>query len=189
MTGSQTCTVYPWCAETGPHTVHASAYTVPDICDGNGDWILPANLMTDEAGLFVGWLGEDLTPAMTRARVAELRRHLDAIERLADLAEGGTEPKAAQHSTIAPGDTLGLDGKRYPPRVDTGSRAFLSGRVHYLHHDKHLSVRQIVARLSDENGVTRSVGWVSSTLKAPCEACVQVATFGAPEHPVAGGGQ
>ncbi|WP_405431165.1 hypothetical protein [Streptomyces anulatus] len=102
MTGTQTCTVYPWCAETGNHTVRASDYTVPVMCDGNGDWVLPANLMAADGAVFVGWLGGDLTPAQTRVRVAELRRHLDAVEGLADLAEG-LKPKAAPRSTIVTG--------------------------------------------------------------------------------------
>lgn len=92
MSAAQTCTVYPWCAETGNHTVHASDYTVPVMCDGNGDWVLPANLMAADATVFVGWLGEDLTPAQTRTRVAELRRHLDAIERLVGTAEKAVRP-------------------------------------------------------------------------------------------------
>ncbi|KFK91519.1 hypothetical protein IX27_00360 [Streptomyces sp. JS01] len=92
MTDNQTCTVYPWCAETGEHTVHASDYTVPVMCDSDGDWVLPANLMAADGAVFVGWLGEDHTPARTRSRVAELRRHLNAIERLAAIAEKAARP-------------------------------------------------------------------------------------------------
>ncbi|MFI0932944.1 MULTISPECIES: hypothetical protein [Streptomyces] len=92
MTGTQACMAYPWCAETGQHAVHASDYAVPVMCDGDGDWVLPANLMAVDGAVFVGWLGEDHTPARARSRIAELRRHLDAIERLACTAEKAARP-------------------------------------------------------------------------------------------------
>ncbi|MET8658185.1 DUF6907 domain-containing protein [Streptomyces griseus] len=109
MTETQTCTVYPWCAETGQHTVHASAYTAPAMPDGNGDWILPANLMAADATVFVGWLGEDLTPTRTRRRIAELRRHLDAVAALADIVDGRA-PVDGLCTVAAPGTDGALIG-------------------------------------------------------------------------------
>lgn len=60
---------------------------------------------------------------------------------------------------------LGLDGKSYPSNpLPSDDLDFVRGRVHYLHHDEGLSVRQIVARLEDDNNVKRSVGSVSAYL-------------------------
>jgi hypothetical protein len=75
-----------------------------------------------------------------------------------------------------PSRCTGLDGKTYPRRpLPAAGRAFLIGRAHYLAHDEQLSTRQIVARLTEENNVRRSVGSVHSWLAQPCEACpVQV---------------
>ncbi|WP_432008889.1 DUF6907 domain-containing protein [Streptomyces bacillaris] len=88
MTDNQTCTVYPWCAETGNHTMHASAYTEAPSPDGYGDRVLPANLMAEDGAPYIGWLDLDLTAEQTRARVAELRNHLDTVAALADLIDG-----------------------------------------------------------------------------------------------------
>ncbi|MET9050105.1 hypothetical protein ABZW50_03000 [Streptomyces bacillaris] len=98
MTDTQTCTVYPWCAETDNHTMHASAYTEAPTPDGFGDRVLPANLMAEDSGPYIGWLDLDLTAAQTRARVAELHNHLNTVAALADLVDG--------QAPIAPGDEL-----------------------------------------------------------------------------------
>ncbi|EFL01622.1 predicted protein [Streptomyces sp. SPB78] len=82
---------------------------------------------------------------------------------------------------------LGLDGKTYPGSVSGEERIWLRGRVHYLRHAESLSVRQIAARLQDEHGVRRSVGWVHDALQRPCTHCVQVSRKGTPEHLPAGG--
>ncbi|MFD8640816.1 hypothetical protein ACFV14_10960 [Streptomyces zaomyceticus] len=79
---------------------------------------------------------------------------------------------------------IGQDGKTYPPRrMSKLDREFLRGRVHCLSHDENLSVRQVVARLADDHGVQRSVGWVFDVLRNyRCTACVQVVPSAAPEH-------
>ncbi|MGW3437087.1 DUF6907 domain-containing protein [Streptomyces bacillaris] len=99
------CTVYPWCAETGDHTMHASTYTEAPTPDGYGDSVLPVNLMAEGNGPFVGWLDLDLTPAQTRERVTELRHHLDTVAALADMADGQAplEPGAECYSATAAG--------------------------------------------------------------------------------------
>jgi hypothetical protein len=59
----------------------------------------------------------------------------------------------------------GTDGKTYPARWQTPQdREWLKGRVHYLHHNQQLSVRQIRAVLAEDHNVRRSVGWVSGVL-------------------------
>ncbi|RPK85099.1 hypothetical protein [Streptomyces sp. ADI98-10] len=105
MNAAQTCTVYPWCAETGNHTMHASTYTEAPTPDGHGDRVLIANVMAESGAPFVGWLDLDLTPAQTRTRVAELRRHLDTVAALADLVDGQAplESAAECYSVTAPG--------------------------------------------------------------------------------------
>ncbi|MFE3475719.1 DUF6907 domain-containing protein [Streptomyces bacillaris] len=105
MTDNQTCTVYPWCAETGQHTVHASAYTEAPTPDGYGDRVLVANVMAEDGAPFVGWLDLDLTAEQTRARVAELHRHLDAVAALANIVDGQAplEPGAECYSATAAG--------------------------------------------------------------------------------------
>ncbi|MFD4273792.1 hypothetical protein R2B67_26120 [Streptomyces cyaneofuscatus] len=110
MTETQTCTVYPWCAETGNHTMHASAYTEAPTPDGYGDRVLPANVMAEGSGPYIGFLDLDLTPAQTRTRVAELRRHLDTVAALADIVDGQAplEPGAEAYSVTAPGATGAL---------------------------------------------------------------------------------
>lgn len=101
MKTARTCTVYPWCAETGDHTMHASAYTEAPTPDGYGDRILPANVMAEDSGPFIGFLDLDLTPSQTRARVAELRHHLDQVAALADLIDGG-QPAARTEMAARP---------------------------------------------------------------------------------------
>ncbi|MEU3000220.1 hypothetical protein ABZ684_22075 [Streptomyces sp. NPDC006995] len=112
MTDNQTCTVYPWCAEAGNHTMHASDYTEAPTPDGYGDRVLPANVMAEDAAPYIGWLDLDLTPAQTRARVAELRRHLDAVAALADIVGGQAplDPAADLYTVTAPGTDGALIG-------------------------------------------------------------------------------
>ncbi|MEI5036015.1 hypothetical protein RB201_35495 [Streptomyces sp. S1A(2023)] len=103
------CGAYAWCAETGNHTMHASAYTEAPTLDGYGDHVLLANVMAESGTPFVGWLDLDLTPAQTRARVAELHRHLNAVAALADIVDGkpplapGTETYSFVTATGASG--------------------------------------------------------------------------------------
>lgn len=99
------CAVHGWCTEAGNHTMHASAYTEAPTPDGYGDRVLPANVMAEDGAPYVGWLDLDLTPAQTRTRVAELRRHLDTVAALADLVDGQSplEPAAECYSVTAPG--------------------------------------------------------------------------------------
>lgn len=82
------------------------------------------------------------------------------------------------------GCVRGLDGKTYPTQpLHPDDLDHLVGRVHYLSHDEHLSVRQIVARLDIDHGVRRSVGTVHSWLRTSiCDACVQVAPTDTPEQ-------
>ncbi|WP_137235189.1 hypothetical protein [Streptomyces sp. BPSDS2] len=103
------CTVYPWCAETGDHTLHVSAYTEAPTLDGFGDCVLPANVMAEDVpeglDISVGWLDLNLTAAQTRARVAELHRHLDTVAALADIVDGQAplDPGAETYSVTAAG--------------------------------------------------------------------------------------
>ncbi|MEU5133404.1 DUF6907 domain-containing protein [Streptomyces californicus] len=99
------CAVYPWCAETGNHTMHASAYTEPPTPDGYGDSVLPANVMAEGGAPTIGWLDLDLTPEETRARVTELRQHLDTVDALANAVDGQAplEPAAECYSVTATG--------------------------------------------------------------------------------------
>lgn len=88
--------------------------------------------------------------------------------------------------TTPQGHIRGIDGKFYPPLLPEDDRQWLMGRVHYLSHDDRLSIRQIQAAILQENGVRRSVGWISGVLHGgfTCEACpgVQVSPNATPEH-------
>ncbi|MFH9134405.1 DUF6907 domain-containing protein [Streptomyces sp. NPDC017524] len=103
------CGAYAWCAETGNHTTHASAYTEAPTLDGYGDCVLPANILAEDgAEAFapcIGFLDLDLTPTQTRARVTELHRHLDTVAALADIVDGQAplEPGTETYSVTAPG--------------------------------------------------------------------------------------
>lgn len=88
---------------------------------------------------------------------------------------------------IPPGYVLGTDGKVYPDRpLSHDQRAAIVGRVHYLSHDEHLSVRQIITRLGEE-GFYASVGTVHAWLRWRCDGCVQVGGNVTPEQ--SGGGR
>lgn len=102
---STRCTTYDWCAETGNHTMHASAYIQAPTPDGYGHDVLLANAMAEKNTPFIGLLDLDLTPAQTRERVAELRRHLDQIEALANRVDGHAplDPDAETYTVTAPG--------------------------------------------------------------------------------------
>ncbi|MFJ7523935.1 DUF6907 domain-containing protein [Streptomyces griseus] len=105
------CTVYPWCAETGNHSMHLTAYVEAPTPDGYGDCVLPANVMAEDGpdgvDLSVGFLDLNLTADQTRGRVAELHRHLDAVAALADIVDGRAplEPGAETYSVSAAGAT------------------------------------------------------------------------------------
>jgi hypothetical protein len=75
---------------------------------------------------------------------------------------------------VAPsGRVLGIDGKTYPAwSMHLDDLDFLRGRVHFLAHHEHLSIRQIVTRIEEDHGVHRSVGTVHSWLTDwRCEHC------------------
>lgn len=115
MSTPLTCTVYPWCAETGDHTLHVSAYTEPPTPDGYGDRVLPANVMAEDGpeglDISVGWLDLNLTAEQTRARVTELRRHLDHVAALADIVDSRKlDPAAELYTVAAPGTDGALIG-------------------------------------------------------------------------------
>ncbi|MFF8793369.1 DUF6907 domain-containing protein [Streptomyces globisporus] len=103
------CAVYPWCAETGNHSMHLTPYAEAPTPDGYGDCVLPANVMAEDGpdgvDISVGWLDLNLTAEQTRARVAELHRHLDAVAALADIVDGQAplEPGAECYSATAAG--------------------------------------------------------------------------------------
>ena len=60
----------------------------------------------------------------------------------------------------------GADGKWYLRRsLTTSDREYLVGRCHYLSHDEHLSIRQMIARIAAENELALSVGTVSHYLR------------------------
>lgn len=77
----------------------------------------------------------------------------------------------------------GLDGKVYPARaMCDDDRLHLVGRVHDLHHDHGLPVREIVTQLVREFGIVRSVGTVHSWLtRWKCGDCSGV-SLQTPEH-------
>ncbi|MGW6627453.1 hypothetical protein ACWGBN_06325 [Streptomyces anulatus] len=118
MNTAQTCTVYPWCAATGNHTMHASAYTEAPTPDGYGDCVLPANVMAEDSGPFIGFLDLDLTAAQTRARIAELHRHLDHVAALADIVDG--------QASLEPGT------ETYSVTATSASGALISAEVYHL---------------------------------------------------------
>ncbi|MFF9084395.1 DUF6907 domain-containing protein [Streptomyces rubiginosohelvolus] len=103
------CGVYPWCAEAGDHSMHLTAYVEAPTPDGYGDRVLPANVMAEDGpdgvDISVGWLDLNLTAEQTRARVAELHRHLDNVAALADIVDGQAplEPGAECYSVTAAG--------------------------------------------------------------------------------------
>ncbi|MFI6138022.1 DUF6907 domain-containing protein [Streptomyces griseus] len=105
------CPVYPWCADTGNHTMHTTAYVEAPTPDGYGDCVLPANVMAEDGpdgvDLSVGFLDLNLTADQTRGRVAELHRHLDAVAALADIVDGRAplEPGTETYSVSAAGAT------------------------------------------------------------------------------------
>ncbi|WP_228181957.1 DUF6907 domain-containing protein [Streptomyces anulatus] len=105
------CGAYAWCAETGDHSMHLTAYVEAPTPDGYGDCVLPANVMAEDGpeglDISVGWLDLNLTADQTRARVAELHRHLDTVAALADIVDGRPplEPGAETYSVSAAGAT------------------------------------------------------------------------------------
>jgi hypothetical protein len=83
---------------------------------------------------------------------------------------------------IPPGYVLGADGKVYPYRPLTDEqRTAMVGRVHYMRHADHLSVRGIIARLAGE-GFRASVGTVHTWLGWQCDRCSGEVSR-APEQP------
>ncbi|MFI1937709.1 hypothetical protein ACH44C_10985 [Streptomyces purpureus] len=84
------CPRYRWCTETGKHAEHTGETITATCQDAYGDPVLHATLMHwDDKGVRVGLLEHDLTPDEARTTLAELRAHLDAVEKLIDAAEAG----------------------------------------------------------------------------------------------------
>ncbi|MGW3626461.1 DUF6907 domain-containing protein [Streptomyces sp. NPDC000880] len=104
-TAPTACGTYIWCAETGEHETHNSAYAEVATPDGYGDSVLPANIMECGGKPFIGFLDLDLTPAQTRERCAEIRDHLDKVVALADQLDGKAplDPAAEKYSVTAAG--------------------------------------------------------------------------------------
>ncbi|MFD6474417.1 DUF6907 domain-containing protein [Streptomyces anulatus] len=103
------CGAYAWCAETGDHSMHLTAYVEAPTLDGYGDCVLPANVMAEDGpdgiDISVGFLDLNLTAEQTRARVTELHRHLDTVAALADIVDGRAplEPGTETYSVTATG--------------------------------------------------------------------------------------
>ncbi|WP_030585646.1 DUF6907 domain-containing protein [Streptomyces anulatus] len=116
------CTVYTWCAEAGNHSMHLTPYVEAPSPDGYGDCVLPANVMAEDGpdgvDISVGWLDLNLTAAQTRARVAELHRHLDAVAALADIVDG--------RASLAPG------AETYSVTAAGASGALISSEIYHL---------------------------------------------------------
>ncbi|MFI8106291.1 hypothetical protein [Streptomyces sp. NPDC086023] len=94
---AEPCARFGWCAETGAHTEHRSAYVEaaeqlglegPSSCSPLYAAILAYEELNGGAPM-IGFLDLDLTPAEARGKVAQLRAHLDAVEALIDTAEAG----------------------------------------------------------------------------------------------------
>lgn len=83
------CPRYSWCNERGEHDEHTGPSFEASCPDGFGDAVLPVGLTDWGKGVRIGLLEHDLTPAEARGKLAELRAHLDAVERLIDTAEAG----------------------------------------------------------------------------------------------------
>ncbi|MFD5105720.1 hypothetical protein [Streptomyces cinereoruber] len=82
------CPRYGWCIETGEHVEHTSDSIEPDFLDVDRGEVLAATITHwGNKGVRVGFLGEDLTPAEARTKVAEVRAHLDAVEQVIATAE------------------------------------------------------------------------------------------------------
>lgn len=104
LPGPDRCTVHDWCAATGEHRDHYAPYVEAPTPDGLGDPVLMATIMSsDDETPTIGFLDENFTPDQTRARVAELRAHLDKVEALADRLDGITRPNPADEvCTVEP---------------------------------------------------------------------------------------
>ncbi|MGW2040510.1 hypothetical protein [Streptomyces virginiae] len=83
------CPVYTWCTETGDHDEHMGTTMWAACPDAYDKPVLPVGLIDWGKGVKVGLLDLDLTPAEARGKLAELRAHLDHVERLIAVAEQG----------------------------------------------------------------------------------------------------
>ncbi|MGW1252564.1 hypothetical protein [Streptomyces sp. NPDC002535] len=81
------CSRYGWCVEAGAHVEHTGDSVEPLFLEEDHREPLAAGLTHWSKGIRVGFLGQDLTPADARIKVAEVRAHLDAVEKLIDTAE------------------------------------------------------------------------------------------------------
>ncbi|MFE2559864.1 hypothetical protein ACFXGT_28340 [Streptomyces sp. NPDC059352] len=81
------CPRHTWCVETGAHVEHTGDSVEPLFLEEDRRELLAAGLTHWSKGIKVGFLEQDLTPAEARIKVAELRAHLDAVEKLIDTAE------------------------------------------------------------------------------------------------------
>ncbi|MEV4936312.1 hypothetical protein [Streptomyces zaomyceticus] len=82
------CSRYGWCVETGVHVEHTGDSVEPLFLEEDRRELLAAGLTHWSKGIRVGFLDQDLTPADARTKVAELRTHLDTVEKLIATAEG-----------------------------------------------------------------------------------------------------
>ncbi|GAA3272674.1 hypothetical protein [Streptomyces lavendulae] len=89
------CPEYSWCTETGDHDEHTGGTIWATCPDAYGNPVLAVGLIDWGKGVKVGLLDLDLAPVEARAKVAELRTHLDHVERLIVLAEQGSTAPAA----------------------------------------------------------------------------------------------
>ncbi|MDV5147211.1 hypothetical protein R1T08_24295 [Streptomyces sp. SBC-4] len=81
------CSRYGWCVESGAHVEHTGDSVEPLFLEEDRRELLAAGLTHWSKGIRVGFLEQDLTPADARIKVAEVRAHLDAVEKLIDTAE------------------------------------------------------------------------------------------------------
>lgn len=96
-------------------------------------------------------------------------RPAEANHEAAESDNGGADKVslslASPLRSVPKGYVLGIDGKRYPSRwMGRPERLGLIALVHDLHHEHGLSVRQIKGTISDQHGLTRSVGSISAYL-------------------------
>ncbi|MFE7803985.1 hypothetical protein ACFU51_04825 [Streptomyces sp. NPDC057430] len=82
------CSRYSWCVETDEkHVEHTGDSIEPTFLETDRRELLTAGLTHWSKGIRVGFLEQDLTPADARTNLAELRAHLDAVEKLIEAAE------------------------------------------------------------------------------------------------------
>ncbi|GAA4676609.1 hypothetical protein GCM10023347_33640 [Streptomyces chumphonensis] len=90
LTGTGSCHAHRWCTATGDHQEHTSPMVKFPHPDGSSGVVVDAYLFAEDGGTgpVVAFCDADLTPAQTRAAVADMRAWLVKVEALADTLDG-----------------------------------------------------------------------------------------------------